>query len=98
MGGDPDFDWSTATLEELRIKFGILHAMYLPDVAEEDIPKSITSVNTFRFLFKRVLRRGLPAAAGPHPCAVGGTRARGHYGSICNGALKFVPRPVGAAA
>jgi hypothetical protein len=60
MGGDPDFDWSSATLEELRIKFGILHAMYLPDVAEEDIPNSMTAVNTFRFLFNQYFEADFP--------------------------------------
>ena len=58
-GPDPDFDWSTGTEEELRIKFGILHAMYLPDTAA-DIPQSITSVNTFRFLFNRYFGADLP--------------------------------------
>jgi hypothetical protein len=59
-GPDPDFDWSTGTVEELRIKFGILHAMYLPGVALEEVPPSITSVNTFRFLFSRYFGADLP--------------------------------------
>ena len=59
-GPDPDFDWSTGTVEELRIKFGILHAMYLPEVPPDEIPPSITSVNTFRFLFSKYLGADLP--------------------------------------
>ena len=59
-GPDPDFDWSTGTVEELRIKFGILHAMYLPDVPADEIPPSITSVNTFRFLFEEYFGADLP--------------------------------------
>ena len=34
QGPDPDFDWSSITDEELRIKYGILHAMLLPGVDE----------------------------------------------------------------
>jgi hypothetical protein len=59
-GPDPDFDWSTGTVEELRIKFGILHALYLPDVAADEIPPSITAVNTFRFLFSQYFGADLP--------------------------------------
>ena len=59
-GPDPDFDWSTGTVEELRIKFGILHAMFLPDVPAEDVPPSITAVNTFRFLFGQYFGADLP--------------------------------------
>ena len=59
-GPDPDFDWSTGTEEELRIKFGILHAMYLPGPSPMDVPASITSVNTFRYLFSRYFDADLP--------------------------------------
>ena len=59
-GAEADFDWSTATDEELRIKFGILHAMYLPGVADEDIPGSFTEVNTFRLVFNEYFDADLP--------------------------------------
>lgn len=60
QGPDPDFDWSSITDEELRIKYGILHAMLLPGVDESDIPKEITSVNTFRFLLSEYFGADLP--------------------------------------
>jgi hypothetical protein len=60
QGPDPDFDWSTVTDEELRIKFGILHAMLLPGIDEDEVPDSITSVNTWRFLLDTYFGAGLP--------------------------------------
>ena len=60
QGPDPDFDWSSITDEELRIKYGILHAMFLPGVDEADIPEEMTSVNTFRFLFSEYFGADLP--------------------------------------
>ena len=60
QGPDPDFDWSSITDEELRIKYGILHAMLLPGVDEGDIPEEMTSVNTFRFLFSEYFSADLP--------------------------------------
>ena len=47
------FDWSAATDDELREKFGILNAYYLPGVEPEDagLYPSITPVNTFRVIF-----------------------------------------------
>jgi hypothetical protein len=59
-GGEADFDWSTATDDELRTKFGILHAMYLPGVPQEDIPGSFTEVNTFRLVFNEYFDADLP--------------------------------------
>ena len=60
QGHDPDFDWKTVTDEELRIKFGILHAMLLPGIDDADVPTEMTSVNTFRFLFDEYFDAGLP--------------------------------------
>ena len=34
--------------------------MYLPEVPPDEIPPSITSVNTFRFLFSKYLGADLP--------------------------------------
>jgi hypothetical protein len=59
-GGEADFDWSTATDDELRVKFGILHAMFLPGVLDEDIPGSFTEVNTFRLVFNEYFDAHLP--------------------------------------
>jgi hypothetical protein len=60
QGPDPDFDWSTVSEEELRIKFGILHAMLLPGIDGADVPADLTSVNTFRFLFDAYFDANLP--------------------------------------
>jgi hypothetical protein len=47
------FDWTTATPEVLRQKFGILNAIYLPDQDPEEAGfySSISLVNEFRVLF-----------------------------------------------
>jgi hypothetical protein len=59
-GPDPDFDWSTATDSELRIKFGILHAMLLPGAEADRIPDGLTSVNTLRLIFNEYFDSDLP--------------------------------------
>jgi hypothetical protein len=45
------FDWRQATPDELREKFGILNAMYLPGAAGHGLHPGITPVNTYRVLF-----------------------------------------------
>jgi len=60
QGPDPDFDWTSVTDDELRIKFGIIHAMLLPGVDASDVPRTMTAVNTFRFLFQRYYGADLP--------------------------------------
>jgi hypothetical protein len=47
---DEAFDWTTATQEELEIKYPILSAFYLPGVPASDISPSISAVNTFRLV------------------------------------------------
>ena len=55
------FDWSTATADELAMKFGILNAMYLPgEEGQETLRSDLTSVNTFRTLFRRYFGTDLP--------------------------------------
>ena len=44
-------DWTTATLEEREIKFGIMNAWYLPDGRDIGLYPEISPVNTFRLLF-----------------------------------------------
>lgn len=59
---DPDrFDWTTATDEELEIKYPILNAFYLPGLSGADaaVDPSITTVNTFRLIFDRYFGAGL---------------------------------------
>ena len=45
------FQWSTATDDDLRIKYGILNAWYLPDGSDIGLTDTMTSVNTFPTLF-----------------------------------------------
>ncbi len=56
------FQWLSATDEELRRKFGILNAMYLPGVDPEEagLYPSISSVNTFRAIFGAYFGLDLP--------------------------------------
>ena len=54
------FDWSTASAEELEIKFGILNAMYLPGDGAPDPAPTLSSVNTFRLVFARYFDADLP--------------------------------------
>ncbi len=56
------FDWRGATDEELQIKFGVLNAFFLPDLAEAEaaIEPTMTTVNTFRFVFDRYFGADLP--------------------------------------
>jgi hypothetical protein len=55
-----NFDWSTASAEDLEIKFGILNAWYVPDGPPLELPPAISSVNTFRILFSREFGADLP--------------------------------------
>jgi hypothetical protein len=56
------FDWTTASPEVLKQKFGILNAIYLPDRDPEDAGfyRSITPVNQFRALFNAEFGLDLP--------------------------------------
>lgn len=57
-----DYDWSTATPDELETKYGILNAMYLPGLPSgATLPyPTISSVNTFRLLFDDYFDANLP--------------------------------------
>ncbi len=54
------FDWSTATTRELETKFGILNAFHLPDVGDERLYPTISSVNTFRLILDEYFGAELP--------------------------------------
>jgi hypothetical protein len=55
------YDWTTATSDELEIKFGILNAMYLPDGEDSaELPSTLSAVNTFRLVFDRYFDADLP--------------------------------------
>ncbi len=46
------YDWSTATADELEVKFGIMNAWYLPDGEDGlGLYPTMTSINTFTTLF-----------------------------------------------
>jgi hypothetical protein len=48
--GNPDFRWDQASDADLRLKFAILNAYYLPATGSELLYPSITPVNSFRVL------------------------------------------------
>lgn len=54
------YDWTTATLEEREIKFGILNAWYLPDGRDIGLYPEVSPVNTFRLLFNGYFGTDLP--------------------------------------
>lgn len=54
------YDWATATSDELETKFGILDAMYLPGQDPPVLPPTLSSVNTFRFIFDGYFDADLP--------------------------------------
>jgi len=54
------YDWATASPEDLEIKFGIFNAVYLPGPEAQDLPASLSSVNTFRLLFDAYFGAELP--------------------------------------
>jgi Sulfatase len=56
---DPLFDWTEATTAELREKFFILNAYYLPDGHDALYPE-ISPVNTFRLILREHLGADLP--------------------------------------
>lgn len=58
---DPtSFAWTDATLGELRVKFEILNAFYLPGVEVPAIPPTMSPVNTFRLIFSLYFGADLP--------------------------------------
>jgi hypothetical protein len=56
---DPLFDWTEATDAELREKFFILNAYYLPGV-DADLSPEISPVNTFRLILREYFGADLP--------------------------------------
>jgi hypothetical protein len=53
--GNRSFEWRTATLDDLEMKFKMFTALYLPGVSESEVKSRIyptlTPVNTFRLIF-----------------------------------------------
>jgi hypothetical protein len=48
-----NLSWHEATVDELKIKTGILNAYYFPDGDYRDLDQHVTPVNTFRILFNK---------------------------------------------
>jgi hypothetical protein len=48
-----NLSWHEATVDELKIKMGILNAYYFPDGDYRDLDQHVTPVNTFRILFNK---------------------------------------------
>lgn len=59
-GNTDTFDWSTATDDELRMKYGILNAYYLPGLTETGLYPTITPVNSFRLILGRYFGTDTP--------------------------------------
>jgi hypothetical protein len=55
-----EYDWATASPEELEIKYGILNAMYLPGAEAPDLPPTVSAVNTFRLILGAYFGADLP--------------------------------------
>lgn len=57
-----DFDWTTASAEDLKQKFGILNAVYLPGKSAEGVGfyDSVSEVNEFRVIFNAYFGLDLP--------------------------------------
>jgi hypothetical protein len=53
------FDWTTATLDDLEMKFKLFTAFYLPGISKDEVRREIyptfTPVNTFRVIFNLYL-------------------------------------------
>lgn len=49
-----NFIWEDATPDELRKKFGILNAYYVPGIDKEIFYPGITPVNSFRIIFNHL--------------------------------------------
>jgi hypothetical protein len=47
-----NYDWATASPEELEVKFGIINAWYVPGV-DLGLDPAMTAINTFPVLFER---------------------------------------------
>jgi hypothetical protein len=56
------FDWTTATPDELEMKFGILNAWYVPGGTDSlGLRQDLTAINTFPTLFDRYFGLDYPA-------------------------------------
>jgi hypothetical protein len=54
------FTWTTASQQDLEIKYPVLNAFYLPGVSNVKVDPGISTVNTFRLLFSTYFGADLP--------------------------------------
>jgi hypothetical protein len=54
------FTWTTASQEDLEIKYPVLNAFYLPGVTDSKVYAGMSTVNTFRLLFSTYFGADLP--------------------------------------
>jgi hypothetical protein len=57
---DADFKWTTASQEDLEIKYPILNAFYLPGLTDTGVYPEISTVNTFRLVLGKYFGADLP--------------------------------------
>jgi len=55
-----NFNWQKATKDELKEKFGILNAYYLPGIETKALKQTMSSINTFRIIFNEYFGENLP--------------------------------------
>lgn len=60
IGNNSSFDWREASKDELKEKFGILNAYYLPQIETKLLNPGITPVNTFRIILNEYFGEQLP--------------------------------------
>ncbi|MBW3658068.1 MAG: LTA synthase family protein [Actinobacteria bacterium] len=56
----PSFRWDRASDEVLQEKLRILNALHLPGIADDEVPETMTPVNTFRLILSRYFGADLP--------------------------------------
>ncbi|MBW3621056.1 MAG: LTA synthase family protein [Actinobacteria bacterium] len=56
----PSYRWDQAPDEVLQEKLRILNALYLPGVEDDEVPETMTPVNTFRFVLSHYFGADLP--------------------------------------
>jgi hypothetical protein len=64
--GTVNFDWKKATQDDVKEKFRILNAYYLPGVNKDGLYPSISPINSFRFIFNAYFGDTLPLLEDKH--------------------------------
>lgn len=64
--GQNDLPWPHLSEQELRVKLGVLQALYLPGVDRNNLPPDLTLVNVLRVVFNQYLQYGSPLLPNQH--------------------------------